>query len=133
MRSDTALPPPSPPPPPASLLLSPSAAMGTGWSTSGCWRQVVSTASGTSPFAPSTAWWTSTEAIASLWRCWCTSGSHPRPQVCRPSLDTTRTPTRTGAAPRSVCPQPAASLPPPTLRGRAPAASWRPVWGYEER
>uniref|UniRef100_A0A4W6FZA0 GRB2 related adaptor protein a n=1 Tax=Lates calcarifer TaxID=8187 RepID=A0A4W6FZA0_LATCA len=45
--------------------------MVTGWNTSESWRGEVSTASGTSRFAPSTVWWISTEPTASLWRKWC--------------------------------------------------------------
>lgn len=75
-------------------ILTLSAATGTGWSTSVCWRGAASTASGTSRSAPSTGWWTSTEPTASPWRKWSASGTLAHPLARWPILDATRTPTR---------------------------------------
>lgn len=62
----------------SSLCHSLCAATATGWNTSGCWRGAASTASGRSPSAPSTVWWTSTGLTASPWIKWCASETPPR-------------------------------------------------------
>lgn len=91
------------------------AATVTGWSISGCWRGAVSTASGTSRFAPSTAWWTSTEPTASPWRKWSASGTLPHPRAyCFTSPDTILIPTLIKAALKSLSPQPTSTLTPLT-------------------